>query len=344
MATHSSRTGTSDRNANHRATMIGSALPNIPWEDRPAGSSDVLWRYSHNPIIPRDAIPTSNSIFNSAVVPFEGKFAGVFRCDDRRRIMDVHSGFSDDGVRWNLTPDPIRWVCDDPEIAPFVHRYDPRVCWLEDRYYVTWCNGYHGPTIGVGYTYDFKTFTQTENAFLPYNRNGVLFPRKIGGKYAMYSRPSDTGHTPFGDIFYSESPDIIHWGRHRFVMAPKGWTWQSTKVGAGPTPIETREGWLLFYHGVLTSCNGFVYSFGAALLDLDQPWKVIYRSAPYLLSPQTLYECVGDVPNVAFPGAALTDAETGRIAIYYGCADTVTGLAFCTVDEVLDFLKSNSEI
>ena len=338
-----SETSTGARNPD-RSALIGPALPNIPWEGRPASSSDIIWRYSKNPVIPRDATPTSNSIFNSAVVPFNDKFAGVLRCDDRRRLMNLHAGFSDDGVHWNIAPDPIEWVCDDPEIARFVHRYDPRVCWLEDRYYVTWCNGYHGPTIGVGYTHDFKTFYQIENAFLPYNRNGVLFPRKITGKYAMVSRPSDTSHTPFGDIFYSESPDMVYWGKHRFVMAPKGWTWQSTKIGAGPTPIETQEGWLLFYHGVLTSCNGFVYSFGAALLDLDQPWKVIYRSAPYLLSPQTLYECVGDVPNVAFPCAALTDAATGRIAIYYGCADTVTGLAFGYVDDILDFLKSNSDV
>ena len=93
---------------------------------------------------------------------------------------------------------------------------------------------------------------------------------------------------------------------------------------------------------MLTSCNGFVYSFGAALLDLDQPWKVIYRTEPYLLSPQMLYECVGDVPNVAFPCAALCDGDTGRLAIYYGCADTVTGLAFATVDEVIAFTKANS--
>jgi beta-1,4-mannooligosaccharide/beta-1,4-mannosyl-N-acetylglucosamine phosphorylase len=136
---------------------------------------------------------------------------------------------------------------------------------------------------------------------------------------------------------------MTFWGRHRFVMGTKD-GWQSTKVGAGPTPIEMTEGWLLFYHGVLTSCNGFVYSFGAALLDLDQPWKVIYRTSPYLLSPQTLYECVGDVPNVVFPCAALTDAPTGRIAIYYGAADTVTGLAFGYVDEILAYLKDNSEV
>ncbi|GAA5527948.1 glycoside hydrolase family 130 protein [Herpetosiphon gulosus] len=323
-------------------TILGSALPSIPWEERPVGNSDVVWRYSGNPVIPRDAIPTSNSIFNSAVVPFNDGFAGVFRCDDKRRVMNIHRGFSKDAVNWEIDPKPLEFL-GDPEVTAFEYRYDPRVCWIEDRYYVTWCNGYHGPTIGVAYTYDFETFHQLENAFLPFNRNGVLFPRRINGKYAMVSRPSDNGHTPFGDIYYSESPDMEHWGKHRFVMGTKG-GWQSTKIGAGPTPIETTEGWLLFYHGVLNSCNGFVYSFGAALLDLEQPWKVRYRTAPYLLAPQTLYECVGDVPNVAFPCAALTDAATGRIAIYYGCADTVTGIAFTQVDEVLSFLKANSEV
>ncbi len=325
-------------------TIIGNALPNIPWEDRPAGSNAVVWRYSQNPIIPRDLLPRSNSIFNSAVVPYQGAYAGVFRVDDTQRHMTIHSGRSKDGYKWEIDPDPIEWKFNDPELSGFVHRYDPRVCWLEDRYYVTWCNGYHGPTIGIGYTYDFKDYTFVENAYLPYNRNGVLFPRKINGKYAMLSRPSDTGHTPFGDVFYSESPDMVHWGKHRFVMAPKPWTWQSTKVGAGPIPIETTEGWLLFYHGVLTSCNGFVYSMGVALLDIDEPWKLIYRSKPYLMSPQMLYECVGDVPNVTFPCAALADADTGRIALYYGAADTVTGLTFTYVDEVIDFLKSNSEL
>jgi len=320
---------------------VGPALPNIPWEDRPPGCSDVVWRYSRNPIITRDAVSGANSIFNSAVVPFNGAFAGVFRCDTTARDMQIHAGFSDDGIRWRIEPQRIQFVCDDPEIGQFVYGYDPRVCWIEDRYWVTWCNGYYGPTIGVAYTYDFRTFYQLENAFLPYNRNGVLFPRRINGKYAMLSRPSDRGHTPFGDIFYSESPDMIHWGRHRFVMAPVD-GWQSTKVGAGPTPIETPEGWLLIYHGVLTSCNGFVYSFGAALLDLDRPWKVIYRTRPYLLNPREYYECVGDVPNVVFPCAALVDPPTGRMAIYYGGADTVTCLAFAYLHEVVEFVRGNS--
>ena len=315
----------------------------IPWEDRPAGSSDLVWRSSRNPIIPRDLLPRSNSIFNSAVVPFGDGFAGVFRVDDTARTMNLHAGRSADGVSWAIDPETIVFKAADGRTAEiqagFEHAYDPRVTWLEDRWYLTWCNGYHGPTIGVGYTHDFETFHQLDNAFLPFNRNGVLFPRRIAGAYAMLNRPSDNGHTPFGDIFYSESPDLVHWGRHRHVMAPLAWTWQSTKVGAGPTPIETPEGWLLIYHGVLTSCNGFVYSMGVALLDLDQPWKVIARSHDYLLSPQVPYEQVGDVPNVVFPCAALVDAAADRLTIYYGGADTVTCLAHAHLSELLDRLR-----
>ena len=320
--------------------MNQNVLPHIPWEDRPEYCSNVVWRYSKNPIIPRDLIPSSNSIFNSAVVPFRESFAGVFRCDNKKREMNIHRGFSENGIDWQIENDPIEWTFPDSELNQFEYRYDPRVVWLEDRYFVTWCNGYHGPTIGIGYTFDFETFTFLENGLLPFNRNGVLFPRKINGRYVMLSRPSDNGHTPFGDIFLSQSPDMVHWGEHRYVMGVGG-GWQSTKIGAGPIPIETSEGWLLFYHGVLTSCNGFVYSFGAALLDLEEPWKVIHRGDSYLLSPQKLYENVGDVPNVVFPCAALYDEPSGRIAIYYGGADTVTALAFCRIEEVLDFLKKN---
>ena len=168
----------------------------MPWEDRPEGQRTPLWRCSKNPIIPRDLLPTSNSIFNSAVVPFGEGFSGVFRCDDTNRRMVLHVGFSKDGVNWNINEEPLRFECDNKEIGEWVYGYDPRVCFIEDRYYVTWCNGYHGPTIGIAWTKDFKTFHQLENAFLPYNRNGVLFPEKINGNFAMLSRPSDTGHTP----------------------------------------------------------------------------------------------------------------------------------------------------
>jgi beta-1,4-mannooligosaccharide/beta-1,4-mannosyl-N-acetylglucosamine phosphorylase len=314
------------------------------WEERPRGSDAVLWRSSRNPILTPDQIAGANSVFNSAVVRFGEGFAGVFRVDDTRRVMNVHAGRSVDGISWEVDPEPIRFQAGDarvPEVQErFEHAYDPRVTWLEDRYYVTWCNGYHGPTIGLAWTHDFQAFQQLDNAFLPFNRNGVLFPRRIGGAYAMLSRPSDSGHTPFGDVFYSESPDLVHWGRHRHVLAPRPWTWESTKVGAGPTPIETEAGWLLLYHGVLTSCNGFVYSMGAALLDLEEPWRVVARGSSYLLAPREPYERVGDVPNVVFPCAALVDETEDRLTVYYGAADTVVCLAHGHLSEILDFMRA----
>ena len=328
--------------------IIGSNLPNIPWQERPEGCSDIVWRYSENPIIGRHAIPSANSVFNSAVIPKDGAFVGVFRSDSRAMEQQLFLGKSNDAVNWDIEHDPLPLFNEDGSPAGTARGYDPRVCRIEDRYYVTWCAPFevtNAPTIGVAYSYDFKTFYRLPNAFLPFNRNGVMFPRKINGKYAMLSRPSDTGHTPFGDIFYSESPDLDYWGRHRHVMSPAPFevsAWQCMKIGAGPIPIETSEGWLIFHHGVLHSCNGYVYAFGSALLDLDEPWRVLARSGPYLITPQTPYECMGDVPNVCFPCAALHDAETGRVAIYYGCADTVTGMAFGYIPEIIEFTKRTS--
>lgn len=190
----------------------------FPWQDRPADCHDIMWRYSENPVIGRYDIPCSNSIFNSAVVPFEDGYAGVFRCDNKQVQMNIFAGFSKDGIHWDINHEPIQWQAGNTQMIESDYKYDPRVTWIEDRYWITWCNGYHGPTIGIGYTFDFKTFYQCENAFLPFNRNGVLFPEKIGGRYAMLSRPSDNGHTPFGDIYISYSPDMKYWGEHRCVM------------------------------------------------------------------------------------------------------------------------------
>ena len=122
-----------------------------------------------------------------------------------------------------------------------------------------------------------------------------------------------------------------------------GW-WQSLKIGAGPIPIETDRGWLLFYHGVINTCNGYVYSMGAALLDLEKPSKVLYRTRDYLLTPERPFETNGFVPNVAFPCAALHDADTGRIAIYYGAADTYTCVAYTQIDLLIEYLQANSEL
>lgn len=315
----------------------------IPWEERPSDSRDVMWRYSQNPIIGRYDTPTSNSIFNSAVVPFKDGFAGVFRCDNKAVQMNIHAGFSKDGMNWEIDPDPIVMQAGNTKMIDSDYKYDPRVTFIEDRYWVTWCNGYHGPTIGIGYTFDFKEFFQCENAFLPFNRNGVLFPEKINGKYCMLSRPSDNGHTPFGDIYLSYSPDMKYWGEHRCVMKVSPFeesAWQCTKIGAGSVPVRTKDGWLMFYHGVINTCNGFRYSIGAALLDLEEPDKVLYRTKPYLLAPAAPYELAGDVPNVLFPCAALCNDE--KVVVYYGAADTVVGVAFGYLEEIIGYIKNNN--
>ena len=325
-------------------SIFSAPIPNVPWEPRPAACSDLVWRFSGNPVIGRRPLPRVTGIYNSAVVPWGDGFIGVFRTEGMSRLPHLHVGRSPDGITWAFEPKPIELRCDDQEVRRFEYAYDPRVTEIDGGYYVTWCNGYHGPTIGVARTTDFVHFEQLENAFLPYNRNGVLFPRKFDGRFLMMSRPSDTGHTPFGDIFVSESPDMVYWGKHRHMMSKggEGQWWQGTKIGAGPSPIETSEGWLLFYHGVTTTCNGFVYSMSAALLDRDQPWKVLARCGEALLVPEAPYELTGFVPGVCFPVGCLCDADTGRAAIYYGAADTFTALCFCQVDEVVAFVKANS--
>ncbi|MEM3713314.1 MAG: glycoside hydrolase family 130 protein [Thermoproteota archaeon] len=328
-----------------KVKIVGECLKNIPWQDKPKDYGGVVWRYDKNPLTKWNPTKSIARVFNSAVVPFKGEFVGIFRADHKDGKARLHVGWSDDGISWDIEDEEIIWKDTTGQVYQPNYAYDPRVVKIEDTYYITWCTDFYGPSIGVGMTKDFKEFIRLENAFLPFNRNGVLFPRKINGKYIMLSRPSDAGHTPFGDIFLSESPDMIHWGRHRRVMSRggSGW-WQSLKIGAGPAPIETSEGWLLFYHGVVLTCNGYVYSCGAAILDLNNPSKVLYRCRNYLLTPERDYEVCGFVPNVVFPCAALTDADTGRIAIYYGSADTYVSLAFAYVDEVIEYIKENSEL
>ena len=328
-----------------KVKIYGDAVKNIPWQEKPEGFEGVVWRHNNNPIIDWNPTKKSARIFNSEVLPYEDGFIGVFRADHKNGRPQLHLGRSTDALNWDIEDEEIHWLDEQGNDYQPSYAYDPRLVKIDDTYYIVWCCDFGGAALGLGMTKDFKTFVRLENPFIPFNRNGVLFPRKVNDKFLLLSRPSDSGHTPFGDIFLSESPDLVHWGRHRRVMTKggQGW-WQGTKIGSGATPIETSEGWLMFYHGVSGTCNGFVYSMGAAILDKDNPSKVLYRTRDYLLTPEKEYEITGFVPNVAFPCATLQDPETGRIAIYYGAADTYVAVAYAQVDELVKYIKENSEL
>lgn len=318
--------------------IIAPPLPNMPWSDKPANCKTPMWRHPDNPIIKRNPLPDVARIFNSAVIPYENGYVGVFRGEQRDGVPHVYFGTSSDALNWSFQEEKIKFV--DEEGNPFqpIYAYDPRLIKVEDTYYAIWCQDMYGASIGMAKTTDFKTFTRLENPFLPYNRNAVLFPRKINGNFVMLSRPCDNGHTAFGDIFLSESPDMVYWGRHRHVMGKSDNWWENLKIGGGAAPIETDKGWLIFYHGVVNTCNGYVYSIGAAILDINKPSKVLHRCSRYVLAPEEWYEERGFVPNVCFPCCTLHDSATGRIALYYGCADSYVGVAYTTVEEIYDYI------
>lgn len=328
-----------------KVKIIGASLPNVPWQEKPEGLRDApVWRYSENPIIDRNPIKNVARIFNSAIVPYDGAFIGVFRGEQLNGIPNIYIGYSKDGIHWNYEEEMIAFVDQAGNDFMPKYAYDPRLVKVEDAYYIMWCTDFYGASIGMAKTQDFKTFVRVDNPFIPFNRNAVMFPRKIRDNFVLLSRPSDSGHTPFGDIFLSESPDLVYWGKHRHVMGKGSNWWESVKVGGGAAPIETTEGWLLFYHGVSGTCNGLIYSMGAAILDMDNPSIVKYRCKNFLLTPEAWYEERGFVSNVLFPCATLQDADSGKIAIYYGAADSYVAMAFTTLEDVVDYVKENSEL
>ena len=324
--------------------ILSEPLPNIPWQDKPENYTAPVWRYSENPIINRNPLPNVARIFNSAVMPYQNEFIGVFRGEQKNGVPMIYLGRSKDALHWEFEPEKLPFKDENGQDFMPLYAYDPRLVKVDDTYYIIWCQDMYGAAIGMAKTKDFKSFTRIENPFLPYNRNAVLFPRKINDKYIMLSRPCDNGHTAFGDIFLSESKDMEYWGHHRHVMGRTESWWESLKIGGGAAPIETDKGWLIFYHGVCNTCNGYVYSIGAAILDINEPSKVLHRCEDYVLTPEEWYEERGFVQNVCFPCATLHDSETGRIALYYGCADSYVGTAFTTAEEIYNYILEHDRV
>lgn len=163
-----------------------------------------------------------------------------------------------------------------------------------------------------------------------------LFPRKIKGLYARLDRPFLRGDND-SKLWISFSPDLVHWGQHSVLMQPRPHWWDSNKMGAGAPPVETSEGWLLIYHGTHRHMNGWNYTAGAALADLDDPTRIIARGRQCLLAPQELYGMVGQVPNVVVPCGAVPGYDKDQLRIYYRGADTCTCLATAKISDLIDF-------
>ena len=138
--------------------IIGPTLSNIPWDDKPAGCSDIVWRYSKNPIIGWNSVPSAARFFNSAVIPYQGEFVGVFRADHKNGRAHLHFGRSKDALKWNLDNEVIRWQNESGEFVQNSYAYDPRLLKIDDTYYITWCDDFPGASIGMGRTKDFRTF------------------------------------------------------------------------------------------------------------------------------------------------------------------------------------------
>src|SRR4051812_25223826 len=303
---------------------------------------EVIQRYERNPILTPDMVPGANAVFNSSVTRFGDRYVGVFRVEKRQGFQSLRVAWSDDGInKWQFDLDEALVPTEEPFSTYEEARYDPRITYIkdDDAYYICHASeNRFGCQVSVARTRDFKHFEKIAVAAEPTNRNMVLFPEKIGGLYVRLDRPWEGGNS--GNMWISYSPDLVYWGRSECIMTSRAFAWDQGKIGPGAPPIRTREGWLCIYHGITPRVNAKIYKAGVALLDLDDPRKVIARAKEYILAPRELYERVGDVPNVVFPTAVIPYPETDDVRIYYGGADTVMCLATAKISELIDFARN----
>lgn len=299
-----------------------------------------LIRCKSNPIISPAEMPVEcSAVFNAGAVRFQGKFLLLLRVEDFARQVNFHVATSEDGVDFEINPEPIHYPLREIEEQHGTYRFDMRITPLEGAYYVchaVWITGL-GCMIGMARTTDFAHFEPMPHLSVPHNRNAVLFPEKINGLYARLERPQDSEG---GRIWVTYSPDLRYWGDAAPLDVPINvWSWK--KMGPGAMPIKTPEGWLVIYHATAKTASSENYYLGVMLLDLENPAKVLSASRKFLLQPQEIYECVGQVPNVVFTCGAI-ETENGGLNIYYAGADTCVCLAQTSVSELVAYCKDNA--
>lgn len=327
-------------------------------------------RHPENPIVwPGKYDWRAVTVFNPAcLLDEDGTFYLFERATESLRPLKCHVGLlkSTDGVHFKHVQDsPVLSPEDMPQPCGTVE--DPRVVKIENRYYMTYasrkfassCNptGTGVPEYsehpeapeehlnhyqaGIAVSEDMLTWTDlghvTEDT--THDRDLVLFPEKVNGRYAMLRRPEAWVGEGYGtdkpSIWITFSDDLENWDEPVLIAKPEE-SWEDRKIGAATPPLRTDKGWLTLYHGVEDATS--TYRVGAMLLDLDDPSKVLARTSDFLMEPETYYEKVGlIIPNVIFPtGNVIKD---GVIYLYYGCCDTAIGLATATVDDVLATLS-----
>jgi predicted GH43/DUF377 family glycosyl hydrolase len=241
---------------------------------------------------------------------------------------------SDNGLHFAVDDKPVMLPEKEGSFAAYETKgiEDPRVTILEDTCYVVYtAAGDRGPRIALAKTDDCVHYERIALISEPGNKDGILFPRRINGRYVRFDRPIGNDR---GSIWVSYSHDLINWGDSEVVITPRGGYWDDYRVGASVTPIETEQGWLEIYHGVKMTSAGPIYRTGVVLLDLDDPSRVIKRGDQPILSPREEYERIGDVGNVCFASGAII-LDDGYVRIYYGAADTSICIAGATLEQIL---------
>ncbi len=307
---------------------------------------EVFERYPGNPIISSDDLPyLANSVFNAGAAKVDGETLLLMRVEDRRGISHLTVARSANGIDgWRIDPKPALFPSPETNPEEIYGIEDPRITYLAEEncwaiVFTAFSAG--GPLVALATTRDFKEFKRHGPVLPPEDKDAALFPVRFNGRWAMIHRPVSTFPSVSADIWISFSPDLKHWGDHRVLLAArKGAWWDANKIGLSPPPLQTDQGWLIMYHGTRTMASGCIYRLGLALLDLEDPTKVLARSSQWILAPRQPYELFGDVDKVIFPCGWIL--EDGIVRLYYGGADRCIALATAKLDDLLDWLKENS--
>jgi len=310
------------------------ALPQV-------AGANLFRRYKGNPILTADNWPyPAHSVFNPGAAFIDGETLLLVRVEDFRGFSHLTLARSKDGITdWNIEETPTMKYCEGhPEERWGLE--DPRIVWLEDfkKYAIAYVSySSVGPKVSLALTQDFETIEKFGALLPPEDKDASLFPRKFGDRYALIHRPIVSGEA---HIWICFSPDLVHWGEHRVLLHRRGGSWDNQRVGLGTQPIETSEGWLILYHGVRKTASGSLYRAGLALLDLEEPWRVIKRSEEWVFGPKEPYEFIGDVSGVVFPTGAVVNKEKNELRLYYGAADSSVCVAFAEMNDILGYLKN----